>query len=298
MSSALTTNTLPKNVAIAGATGLVGQALLVGLLKDDHVAKVIVIGRRQPQIPSSSKLSASQLAKLKFVACELVNLQHLPLNDVIHRAYCCLGTTIKKAGSQTQFINVDKTAAIDFAQMILTANQRLNATHISTQLHMITAHGATPNSKVFYNRIKGETEQAIAKLGFDQIHFYRPSLLLGKRHEARLLEDIGQRLSTYFIGMFIGPMRSIKPITAKQVASAMLSYSGGSREELARFEVSNCAPSNATQPNIRLADTELANTALTNATSTETKSMGNAAIKPVISIITNQQMHQLNSVKV
>ncbi|QBF83613.1 nucleoside-diphosphate sugar epimerase [Shewanella maritima] len=209
------------NAAIVGATGLVGSAMLKMLIELQRYKCVFVIGRRQPQWLSqyAEALKQSQQTLVVFIKAEIADFPNLELDEPIDTLYCALGTTIKQAGSQDAFIAVDKTAIIDIASRVIQMNPNAN------KLVLVSAHGASAESKVFYNRVKGETEQAAIALGYQHVVILRPSLLIGKRSETRILEDIGQSASRYFAPIFRGPLLTIKPIEHQQVAAAMLYFS-------------------------------------------------------------------------
>jgi uncharacterized protein YbjT (DUF2867 family) len=128
--------------------------------------------------------------------------------------FCCLGTTIKKAGSQEAFRRVDFTFAYEAAQ--------LAANNGAAQFLLVSALGANANSSVFYNRVKGETEDAIAALPFVSVSIFRPSLLLGERAEFRLGERIAEPVMKALSFLLIGSLRKYRAIEARTVAAAMI----------------------------------------------------------------------------
>lgn len=124
--------------------------------------------------------------------------------------YCCLGTTIKQAGSQAAFRRVD----FDFPVALARAAARDGA----KRLLVVSALGANARSGVFYNRVKGEMEEAVRAAGVTKTIFFRPSLLVGPRVETRIGERIGQ-----VVGALLGPLLGrYRPIHADLVAAAML----------------------------------------------------------------------------
>ncbi|WP_394200533.1 nucleoside-diphosphate sugar epimerase [Shewanella waksmanii] len=196
------------NAAIVGATGLVGQILLETMISSGLYENIWVVGRRRPAIEHSL---------ITFSQSELTDICALTPPFAIHHSYCCLGTTIKQAGSQTQFIAVDKTAVLDFVAVC----------KAQTNL-VITALGANRHSKVFYNRIKGEVEQALilhCQKQQSKLVLFQPSLLLGKRPQQRTLEDFGQALMPYLQWLMVGKLQQYQPIAAETVAKAMLQHS-------------------------------------------------------------------------
>jgi uncharacterized protein YbjT (DUF2867 family) len=129
-------------------------------------------------------------------------------------AFCCIGTTIKKAGSQDAFRRVDYDYVLAFAR----AAQRAGA----RQFLLVTALGADPASRIFYSRVKGEIEQAVRQLPFQGIQIFRPSFLMGKRAEARLAERLGIPVARALAPLLVGPLRRYRPIHAADVARAMV----------------------------------------------------------------------------
>jgi uncharacterized protein YbjT (DUF2867 family) len=127
--------------------------------------------------------------------------------------YCCLGTTMKKAGSKEAFFKVDFTYPHQIAQMALKNG--------AERFLIVSSVGADPKSSNYYLRVKGEIEQAISRLTFTAIHIFRPSLLLGERGEVRLGEKIGMFSSKALSFLFIGQLKKYRPIEARVVAFAM-----------------------------------------------------------------------------
>lgn len=164
-----------SNVAlIAGATGLVGSSLLDLLLNDNRYSTVISLQRNH---------AALSHPKLVVIQTDFTNLDEITLPEITD-VFCCLGTTIKKAGSKEQFKKVDYTFPLVLAQRAA----RANAAH----LLVVTAMGANASSFFFYNKVKGELEEQLATFkDIPIISVLRPSLLLGDRVEKRIGESIG-----------------------------------------------------------------------------------------------------------
>lgn len=175
----------PQHIVIAGATGLTGEHLLDRLLSEPTVARVLAPSRR----PLASH------PHLENPVGELDQL--LPtLTGPVDTAFCCLGSTIKQAGSQEAFRAVDHDLVLAFAHRA----RELGARH----LVVISALGANPQSSVFYNRVKGETEEALKAMGWPQLTIARPSLLLGARREFRLGERLAAPLLRWLPGKYRG----------------------------------------------------------------------------------------------
>lgn len=180
----------PQRILLAGATGLTGEHLLDRLLNEPTVARVLAPSRRPLVAHPHLENPVGELAAL---------LPHLSGNVDI--AFCCLGTTIKQAGSEAAFRAVDHDLVLAFA----TRARALGARH----LLVISALGADAHSAVFYNRVKGELEAALQAQDWPQLTIVRPSLLLGARREFRL----GERLLAPLARWIPGKYRGIKACT-------------------------------------------------------------------------------------
>jgi uncharacterized protein YbjT (DUF2867 family) len=185
----------PQHILLAGATGLTGEHLLDRVLNEPTVQRVLAPTRRPLAEHSHLENPVGALQSL------LADLQ-----GPVDIAFCCLGTTIKQAGSQEAFREVDHQLIVAYAERALA----LGARH----LLLISAIDADPQSSVFYNRVKGETEQALRAQGWPQLTIARPSLLIGDRVEARLAERIAGPLSKLIPGKYHG-------IEALQLARAL-----------------------------------------------------------------------------
>jgi len=199
-----------KIAIIAGATGLIGSYLVELLLKSDRYEKVIVLTRRSLNM---------QHEKLQEIHTDLQNLpQHASFLQA-HDVFCCLGTTMAKAGSRQKFYEVDFT----YPQLLASLSKQ----HGAKQFLLVTAMGANKNSWIYYNKVKGEIEEAVKAIGFECTHIFRPSLLLGPRTEKRAGEDAAKSLYT-FLG-WIMPL-NYKGIEAEKVAKAMLHFAALEQE--------------------------------------------------------------------
>lgn len=194
-----------RTALLIGATGLVGGHCLDLLLQDEAYASVVTLGRRE-----------LTLEHPKLVQ-HLVDFERLPDSAGLIRAqdiFCCLGTTIKRAGSQEAFYKVDFKYTHEVA--------RLAKENGAVQFLLVSALGANAGSRVFYNRVKGEVEQAVGKLFFESVQIFRPSLLLGERAEFRRGEQVAEKLSRIFSFLFIGALKKYRPVHARAVAQAMV----------------------------------------------------------------------------
>jgi len=196
---------MKKTALLAGATGLVGSALLPLLLASERYAKVIVVGRRPVAV---------QHPKLVQVVTELDHLETERLRLIADDVYCCLGTTIRQAGSQAAFYKVDFLYVVQLAA--------LTAANFAAQFLVVSALGADANSRFYYNRVKGEMEEAVGQTPFRVIHIFRPSLLLGQRATPRLGERLGAAALALVRPLLRGSWRKYRPVAAATVAQAML----------------------------------------------------------------------------
>jgi uncharacterized protein YbjT (DUF2867 family) len=195
---------------IAGASGLVGQELLQQLLAAPEYDRVIALGRRPLDVTHPKLVSVTvDFAALAATATDLA------CDD----AFCCLGTTIRDAGSREAFRAVDHAAVLAFAW----AAQRAGA----ARFFVVSALGADPASRVFYNRVKGETDAALEILGFSTLAIFRPSLLLGRRQRPRVGERIMAAVLWVVEPLMFGRLRKYRAIEAVVVARAMLRCSFG-----------------------------------------------------------------------
>jgi uncharacterized protein YbjT (DUF2867 family) len=197
-------NAPTRTVLIAGATGLVGRELLAGLLADDSVAAVHSLGRRELPL-SHPKLTQHRVDFSKA----------LPALPRVGEAFIALGTTIKVAGSREAFRAVDHDAVLAVANAAKAAG--------ATRLGVVSAMGADKRSAIFYNRVKGETEEALAALGFDTLVIARPSFLAGDREALGQPVRGGEGLALK-ISRVLAPLipDNLKSIDVKLVARALL----------------------------------------------------------------------------
>jgi uncharacterized protein YbjT (DUF2867 family) len=193
-----------NSALLIGATGLVGSELLKLLLDSPEYGKIKIFIRNE---------LAFEHPKLEKIIIEFDHLDKYKDHFHVKDVYCCLGTTIKRAGTQAAFRKVDYDFPLQLAQLAKSGGVE--------NYMVITAMGADQNSKVFYNRVKGELEGKLKKLGLQGLHIFQPSLLLGERSEFRLGEKIAILLSPVFSFLFVGAMRKYKPIHAKNVAKSM-----------------------------------------------------------------------------
>ena len=196
----------PGRIAlIAGASGLVGGHLLQLLLAGTYYGQIISVGRRP---------LAFQHPRLQQIITDFDSLPDLVRDLKPDDVFCCLGTTIKKAGSQEAFRKVDLEYPLALARQTALLPQ--------AQFLLVTAMGADAGSAFFYNRVKGELEGEVTRLPIYSFHSFRPSLLLGSRAEQRTGEKLAQAILPAFSFLLRGPLRHYRPVQAEIVAADML----------------------------------------------------------------------------
>lgn len=191
-----------KKALVAGATGLIGSYLLDDLLADTTYERVIVISRTPVGI---------QHSRLENIVTPFEDLSLYKARIGADDVFCCLGTTMKKAGTKDAFMKVDKHYPLLLAQI----SKEMGA----KQFLLVSAMGANDHSFIFYNKVKGELELEIRKLKFQTFHIFRPSLLFGPRVEKRA----GEKFAIVMTGWFgFAIPKNFKGIEAKKVALAMV----------------------------------------------------------------------------
>ncbi|MEY4767332.1 MAG: hypothetical protein RI907_4005 [Pseudomonadota bacterium] len=196
-------STRPRTALLAGATGLVGSHILQALLADANVAQVVVLARR-PLTLSHPKLLVTVVA-----------FDRLPALPPVDEAYLALGTTIKVAGSQAAFKAVDVDANLAVARAAVAAGAR--------RVGVVSAVGASAGSGVFYNRMKGELEDALKALPLQALVIAQPSLLLGDRSTLAQPARLGERLAMPLMRLVAPLLPGIyRPVQAQAVAQALV----------------------------------------------------------------------------
>lgn len=195
---------------VIGATGLIGSLVLEELLKDDHFKTVRALVRRDLQL-NHPKLQQS-----------IVNFNDI--NDLTEKfgegdvIFCCIGTTQKKVkGDLIAYAKIDFDIPVNAARIGVSKNYK--------KFLIVSSVGATENSSNFYLQLKGKTENALKQFEFESLEIFQPSILIGKRNENRITEQIAQTMGKFISFLFIGSLKKYKPITAGNVAKAMVAIS-------------------------------------------------------------------------
>ncbi|MCK7546750.1 oxidoreductase [Marinobacter koreensis] len=190
---------------VLGATGLTGHLVVQGLLAREEIESVTVLVRRPLELEHPRLIQH----QVDFDSLD----SHADL-FAVDALICCLGTTIRTAGSQARFREVDYGYPLAAARLAREQGARA--------LILMSAIGASSSSTIFYNRVKGELEDAVRELGYPYLSIYHPSLLLGDRQEHRKGEELGQMAMPLINRVLLGPLDKYRAIKAETVATAMV----------------------------------------------------------------------------
>jgi uncharacterized protein YbjT (DUF2867 family) len=194
----------PRVALVIGASGLIGAQLVRALAAGEEYSRVIAITRR----PLAFEVPRLANRILRFDRLE-DELRGMACDD----AFCCLGTTIREAGSQAAFRAVDHDLVLRFARCAQSAGARTMVAVSSVE--------AAPESRNFYLRVKGEMELALEALRFRSLHLMQPSLLLGARTHWRPAEAAARVLMPLINPLLLGRSQRWRAIPARTVAAAM-----------------------------------------------------------------------------
>lgn len=194
-----------KKAIVFGSSGLVGRQLANQLCELPGYAEIVCVNRK------SQKIDHPKYIEIISDMADLSSISDRIKGDEI---YCCLGTTIKKAGSQEQFRKVDFDLPIEIAKIAL--KNKIN------HMLVVSSIGADKSSGNFYLRTKGEMEAAFLELEIPTQTIARPSMLLGKRNESRFGENVGKVLMKVFSFAMLGKLKKYRAIQAADVAKAMI----------------------------------------------------------------------------
>jgi len=197
-----------RSALLLGASGLVGGECLTALLAEESFDRVHALVRR------TLALDHPKLIQHPTSFDDLESTSTVWSSDAV---FCCLGTTIKKVGSQEAFRKVDHGYPL--------AAARHAASNKAGVFLLISALGANVGSPVFYNRIKGETERDLKKLDLRRLVILRPSLILGERKESRAGEMIARAFMEPLSALMVGGLRRYRPIHARTIGRAMVKMS-------------------------------------------------------------------------
>jgi uncharacterized protein YbjT (DUF2867 family) len=208
----------PKVALLAGASGLVGGYVLDSLLDAPDFARVFAISRR-PLGREHPRL-ANRILQFDKLETQLKGTQ-------CHVAFCCLGTTLKRAGSEKAFRQVDCDFVLSFARAARAAGAQ--------RFVIVTSAGASTTSKHFYLRVKGEVEQALEGMGFPSLDILQPGPILGFRKELRPLELLTIAVMPLVNPFLSGARLSYRGIGARKLAAAVIGASRSGRRGVYRY---------------------------------------------------------------
>ncbi|GAC29226.1 NAD(P)H-binding protein [Brumicola pallidula] len=196
---------------VLGASGLVGKALVNQLCQDERYSQVTCLVRS----PLSKAQYHDPLNKIQAIVIDFEELQDYQGYFSVEHVYCCLGTTIKQAGSQSNFRRVD-------FQFVHVAAQLTRAQRAKSFV-WISSVGANAKSRSFYLKVKGELENAILRMPqLDNAAAVRPSFLLGYRTQKRIAESVGIGIVKLLSPIMLGSLAKYRPVSANQVAYQMM----------------------------------------------------------------------------
>lgn len=194
-----------KSALLIGASGLTGSILLQLLLESEAYHTVYAYNRTPLGIVN---------AKLKELIIDFDTYQGTVDATTV---FCCLGTTIKKAGSKEAFKKVDQGYPVKFAQLQYQAG--------SQQFLVISSMGVSEKSFVFYNQVKAAMEKEISAIGYNSLGVFRPALITGDRKEHRAGEKIAVLVFGWLNQFLKGTLRKYQSIQTSEIALGMLNYS-------------------------------------------------------------------------
>jgi uncharacterized protein YbjT (DUF2867 family) len=203
---------MSRHALLLGATGLVGSFLLARLLHSDEWQQVTVLGRREPTLPATLNADLYK-NKLRFITADLTAMADFAAEFSVDDVFCCLGTTLRQAGSKEAFAQVDLDFCVAAAKQAKIAGAK--------RFLMVSAVNANAKGLSFYARIKGQAEQQVIAEQLPATFFMQPSLLQGKREEFRLAEELGVKGIGLVMPLLRWSQASWLPVEADVVADAM-----------------------------------------------------------------------------
>lgn len=205
-----------KTAVVIGSTGLTGSLIVKKLVQEGSFGQIIAICRNK----KSANQQAFTSPKVRLLEFDFKNWSELELQTRSFTGtsqptfFCCLGTTLKQAGSKEAFRKVDHDYFVSFARLAKTCQ--------AEQLIVVSGLGADKNSSVFYSRTKGEMEEHVRQEYSGTLHFLRPSLLLGDRRDFRFSERVLILLAPVYSLLLLGGLKKYQPVPADKVATSML----------------------------------------------------------------------------
>jgi len=220
---------MKKTAIILGATGLTGNILLNKLLADSSYSKIKIFTRRPLRFENP---------KVTEILCDLLDVDSYKENFFGDEVFCCIGTTLKKTPVKALYKKIDYGIPVNSA--VLCKQNGIGTFVVMSSL------GANPDSSIFYNRTKGEMEQAVLSKNIKNTYILRPSIILGNRREKRIGEKIGILVMKLIQPFLIGSLRKYRAINAEDIAIAMieLANNGSDKQIILSDEIQKVANSN------------------------------------------------------
>ena len=193
---------MKRKALVVGATGATGRALVALLNDNPRYEQIFLLHYRETGMADGRKI-------VEYVHSfeDLLRVRLANIDDV----FCCIGTTMKKAGSKEKFSRVDKDYVIELGKW--------SKIELVSSFHVISYLGADKNSSVFYNKVKGEMEEEMIKLNLNSLYIYHPPLLKAKRNDFRMGEFIGLGILTLLSPFMFGNFKKHKPLAVEKMAA-------------------------------------------------------------------------------
>lgn len=207
--------TTAQGILLAGATGLVGRLTLRALLDDARFVGVIFAPvRHELDLRDPRLLAVRTEFGTAGADAGIVDAIEAHSPKRVDSFVSCLGTTLRAAGSREAFIAVDRDLVLRLAQLAFDQGAR--------HAVLMSSVGASRQSGNFYLRVKGEVEDAMARVGFTRLDIIQPGLLIGAREQRRPAEALAQSLVPIADRALLGKLSRFRSIDAQQVARAIV----------------------------------------------------------------------------
>ena len=193
-----------KTALILGITGLVGEALAKSILADTRYDKLLSFHRRK---------SGIEHPKLEEHIVDLFKLESYADQFKADVVFCCIGTTQSKTSDKNEYKKIDYGIPL--------AASKLCKRNGIKKLIVISALGANPDSRVFYNKIKGEMERDVLQQNLEETYFLQPSLLDGDRKESRTMEKIAISAFKVLNLVLVGALQKYQSIKPEALVATM-----------------------------------------------------------------------------
>jgi uncharacterized protein YbjT (DUF2867 family) len=196
-----------KKAIVLGASGLIGNQLVHLLLEDDSFSQITLFVRKELSFSSN---------KLQQITLDFNDLEKYQDHFEGSVLFLCLGTTRKKTPNLEDYRAIDYGITLRAAKLAKSAGVE--------EVNLISAIGASSNSSIFYNKLKGEIEEDLIKIGFASTYIYQPSMLIGTRGESRPAELFFQKLMPIFDLFMFGSLKKYHSVSKEKLAKAMLNH--------------------------------------------------------------------------